>query len=920
MEHSEQMTKTSGAAYYANPHWEFPDSQESSSTRSPVCSSMRSGIPQSTFSIDFTDSEGDDDDGMDEDEFNLWIAQQHEEETRRSPTIAEIEPVIRRKSTIIVPRNPPIIYPSQALQEYTHKGIRLAPNVFVELRDEDFMKVVHIVRDTTNSDVTLRGYVFRRTKEMNGLLNKRINEVCWVLHVDDDDPREPLVQGVETIAVSEVIRRRAIRLTNRPFPDLSFRNDGKDTQETVMNHRVLVCRYKYLCHYRSAKARVAYAWCEKGLHRLRDDECDKRADNFMTDNDLRRVWRGPTALGGSKEGWVNGEKEFLRQEAISHKGKASRQSLNTANGPDFPIGDIMKRTNVGSILCTQDLSHYTGTSSTSTNQWGTLDSNISRSTKPENRGESSHLLKQERPSKQLRSETISPSTPTLSLIDRIQRESTTMFDIPSGSHRTSVGAPFKGSSPHIIEIDAKVKTSSSSGTRKEHYEGRIKSTYIPSPSSNRKRTADQILDSPTRPSKKAHAKCQGIAHPYRGLSGNRPSGDNKPQTKFSDRDRSFVRSKMNDDVVELSAPSNISHYKMEGLRPVTPFLPAHHDAEHQSACTERQHLLSKGKRYHPTVDDDDVIDLISPHAHTTPRLYPGQKQPFSSHAPRSLTSRANSIPMHLRVSTSSRPASQPTPPYHGSGSSVCRASNSMQPVKRSRRTKANKARSRTASDHSLSSEARATSALQATPVRSQKCHTMTGSINSSKPVRRRYTFGDCFSGAGGMSRGAINAGLRIKWAFDFNLTACETYARNFFATPVYNIAADEFANGGGDRKVDIVHLSPPCQFFSDAHTIQGKDDDMNTASLFAIFNLLEKTKPRVATLEQTSGLIRRHPIFFNSVINMFTSKGFSVRWRVMNCADFGLAQRRMRLFIIASWYVVKIPYHPKLRLPHRHTR
>ena len=152
-----------------------------------------------------------------------------------------------------------------------------------------------------------------------------------------------------------------------------------------------------------------------------------------------------------------------------------------------------------------------------------------------------------------------------------------------------------------------------------------------------------------------------------------------------------------------------------------------------------------------------------------------------------------------------------------------------------------------------------------------------------------------------MSRGAVNAGLRINWGFDFNLAACKTYKMNFFDTKIYNVWANQFSEAkAADHKVDICHLSPPCQFFSDAHTVQGKDDDMNTASLFAIFNLLEEAKPRVVTLEQTSGLIRRHPIFFNAVVNMFTSRGFSVRWRVMNCADFVLPQRRMRLFVIAS--------------------
>lgn len=152
-----------------------------------------------------------------------------------------------------------------------------------------------------------------------------------------------------------------------------------------------------------------------------------------------------------------------------------------------------------------------------------------------------------------------------------------------------------------------------------------------------------------------------------------------------------------------------------------------------------------------------------------------------------------------------------------------------------------------------------------------------------------------------MSRGAVSAGLRIKWGFDFNTSACQAYALNFLRTPIYNVWANQFSGASGDHKVDICHLSPPCQFFSDAHTVQGKDDDMNTASLFAIFNLLDKAKPRIVTLEQTSGLIRRHAIFFNAVINMFTSRGFSVRWKVMTCADFGLPQRRTRLFIMASW-------------------
>ncbi|KAI4215519.1 MAG: hypothetical protein LQ351_001988 [Letrouitia transgressa] len=173
----------------------------------------------------------------------------------------------------------------------------------------------------------------------------------------------------------------------------------------------------------------------------------------------------------------------------------------------------------------------------------------------------------------------------------------------------------------------------------------------------------------------------------------------------------------------------------------------------------------------------------------------------------------------------------------------------------------------------------------------------TESVNSRRP---NYTLGDCFCGAGGMSRSAVLAGLHVKWAFDFNKYACESYQYNFPQADCRNSWAHEFANDLINRKVDIVHLSPPCQFFSPAHTKGGKDDEMNTASLFAVGQLIRKSKPRIVTLEQTFGILVRHQNYLNSLLQMFTSNGFSARWKLIHCADFGAPQMRLRAFIIAS--------------------
>lgn len=159
-----------------------------------------------------------------------------------------------------------------------------------------------------------------------------------------------------------------------------------------------------------------------------------------------------------------------------------------------------------------------------------------------------------------------------------------------------------------------------------------------------------------------------------------------------------------------------------------------------------------------------------------------------------------------------------------------------------------------------------------------------------------YTYGDAFCGSGGSSRGATMAGLRLKWGFDFNKHACLSWRANFPSSQCYQMAAHEFVdqarraadNGHPDMvKVDILHLSPPCQFFSPAHSIDGVDDEMNVASLFAVQMVIDVSRPRIVTLEQTFGIAcPRFRFYFNALIQMFTTHDFSVRWAIVPLAQW----------------------------------
>ncbi|KAG0127399.1 S-adenosyl-L-methionine-dependent methyltransferase [Tuber indicum] len=197
-----------------------------------------------------------------------------------------------------------------------------------------------------------------------------------------------------------------------------------------------------------------------------------------------------------------------------------------------------------------------------------------------------------------------------------------------------------------------------------------------------------------------------------------------------------------------------------------------------------------------------------------------------------------------------------------------------------------------------------------------ECYNPTISIPLRQPVfnsirETTYTFGDAFCGGGGMSSGARAAGFKNAWSFDSNSEAVSTYRRNFPQCTTYHSTVNDFLTlRHPELLVDVVHLSPPCQPHSPAHTIAGKDDDNNEASLFCVRQCLQACRPRMVTLEQTDGLLNR-PEWFRSLVMMFTDIGFSLSWKVLHGVEYGVPQTRKRLFLLAASPGEELPEFPK---------
>lgn len=174
-------------------------------------------------------------------------------------------------------------------------------------------------------------------------------------------------------------------------------------------------------------------------------------------------------------------------------------------------------------------------------------------------------------------------------------------------------------------------------------------------------------------------------------------------------------------------------------------------------------------------------------------------------------------------------------------------------------------------------------------------------------VFQQYTLGDSFCGAGGVSRGAIQAGLKVAWGFDGDDVAIESHKKNFeeYGTMSLTKKDSEFIElikvRAGDYYVDIAHYSPPCQPFSSANHNKNEERDFaNQKALFSLYHLTNILKPRIATIEETAGLMHRHVQWFDTLIHIFTSLDYSIRWRMVRCQDFGIPQSRVRLILTAA--------------------
>ena len=181
--------------------------------------------------------------------------------------------------------------------------------------------------------------------------------------------------------------------------------------------------------------------------------------------------------------------------------------------------------------------------------------------------------------------------------------------------------------------------------------------------------------------------------------------------------------------------------------------------------------------------------------------------------------------------------------------------------------------------------------------------------------RKRFNVVSFFAGGGGSSCGYKLAGGDVLCVNEFQQIHADAYSANFPNTPVIvddirKLSGEQIREKIGDVEIDILDGSPPCPPFSMSGTKQkgwGKEKiaygwkQKNIEDLtFDQIRLVGELKPKVAICENVKGLTMDYAReYLQMMIDGFQEHGYTTDFQVLNAWQYGVPQKRQRVFIVS---------------------
>ena len=160
---------------------------------------------------------------------------------------------------------------------------------------------------------------------------------------------------------------------------------------------------------------------------------------------------------------------------------------------------------------------------------------------------------------------------------------------------------------------------------------------------------------------------------------------------------------------------------------------------------------------------------------------------------------------------------------------------------------------------------------------------------------------DLFCGAGGLSYGMKQAGIKILAGIDIDPTCQHPFAVNvgadFHRRDVADLSVEFAASLFGDNDLRVLAGCAPCQPYSSyTNSSAVREDEWQLLSKFG--ELVEGLRPEVVTMENVPRL-EKHSIF-KEFLAVLDAAEYQYTYDVVRCAEYGVPQTRRRLVLLAS--------------------
>lgn len=164
---------------------------------------------------------------------------------------------------------------------------------------------------------------------------------------------------------------------------------------------------------------------------------------------------------------------------------------------------------------------------------------------------------------------------------------------------------------------------------------------------------------------------------------------------------------------------------------------------------------------------------------------------------------------------------------------------------------------------------------------------------------------DFFCGAGGLTRGLLNAGIEVVAGFDCEEDFRNTYENNnpearFIHADIKKLSLRDLAGNIKLNFQDVLFAGcAPCQAFSKRSMSRKYGQDAELLSEFG--RLVEEALPGYVFMENVPGIAEnRGQGVFQRFLSMLRKNDYLCAWDILDAKHYGVPQKRKRLVLLAS--------------------